>query len=395
MFILYAMLVIAALLFYIQYEGALSLLLFIFVLLMPISLYVITIYLSRRLKAKLTIENISVSAGQSVPLEIKINNPTILPIACVDIVLGVKVSSAEHIEYIHINTPVFPNNSQMLNTAFSSEHFGLIQIKIECIRVYDMFKLSHIKVKNSNIDSKTSPIIILPQPIDLSCTVLDYSDQILESELYSPDKPGDDPSEIFAIRDYADGDRMSRIHWKLTAKADKLMVKDYSQPLADVCMIMVDTYVGSDSKSKLIYDTEIELAASLSGLLLEHNVRHRISCYVKDEKELSEFSISDYESYIYAATGLLKAGTANKAGEAAKISAMRRETAMQFIHLIYVCSKIDEQIIAAISAGGLANRYSILYCHESGKELELPETDIEIIPVEHGRIEQSVSELVL
>ena len=38
----------------------------------------------------------------------------------------------------------------------------------------------------------------------------------IESDSYSTIKGGDDPSEVFAIREYREGDRLQRIHWKLS-----------------------------------------------------------------------------------------------------------------------------------------------------------------------------------
>ncbi len=40
------------------------------------------------------------------------------------------------------------------------------------------------------------------------------------------EKAGFDPSETFSIRDYKEGDRMKSIHWKLSYKLDRIMVRD-------------------------------------------------------------------------------------------------------------------------------------------------------------------------
>ena len=58
-----------------------------------------------------------------------------------------------------------------------------------------------------------------------------YNETSADSDRFSTYKKGDDPSEIFDIREYADGDKIQRIHWKLSSKTGDLMVKEGSLPL--------------------------------------------------------------------------------------------------------------------------------------------------------------------
>lgn len=53
-----------------------------------------------------------------------------------------------------------------------------------------------------------------------------------EAESYDDFQPGTDVSQIFDVREYRPGDRLQRIHWKLSAKSDGLLVREDSQPLA-------------------------------------------------------------------------------------------------------------------------------------------------------------------
>ena len=53
-----------------------------------------------------------------------------------------------------------------------------------------------------------------------------------EAEIYDDFHPGDDPSEIFGVREFRAGDKMQSIHWKLSAKSDDLLVRENSQPKA-------------------------------------------------------------------------------------------------------------------------------------------------------------------
>ena len=61
-----------------------------------------------------------------------------------------------------------------------------------------------------------------------------------EGERYSQKKPGDDPTELFALRDYREGDRLSRIHWKLSQKMGRTLVKELGLPLSDHLLFLLD-----------------------------------------------------------------------------------------------------------------------------------------------------------
>ena len=51
---------------------------------------------------------------------------------------------------------------------------------------------------------------------------------------------GDDPSELFELRDYQPGDKISRVHWKLSDKHDRLIVKEYGRVVSAETLILLD-----------------------------------------------------------------------------------------------------------------------------------------------------------
>lgn len=397
MIFLYLVLLAISWIFYIQYKEAISLILLIFVMLLPLLSAIVNYYLSKKITAELQIETKSGSAGQNIPLKLFLSNPTRFPVSCAEVTLEIKVTSARKPETIRINTPIFPNNKQLMTTSFSSEHFGIISISLAKVTLYDILRLSRFKVKKSGIKYEKEPILVLPEPLELSTVLTDYSDSGLDSEIYSDIKPGDDPSEIFAIRDYADGDRMSRIHWKLTAKQDKLMVKDYSLPLCDGCLLITDTYTdNSKESSPKLYDAVIESAVSLSSLMLNENMRHRIAFYNDSISELKELPVYSDDDFLTTASDLLDSGVCSKAGTAARSYALREENGMRFGHVVLICTKIDEGTLDALTSCGLANRYTVLLCIDPDSPPAFSiETETDILFVPYNDLEQSLAELVI
>ena len=54
------------------------------------------------------------------------------------------------------------------------------------------------------------------------------------------DRIGMDSQEIFDTRYYRQGDLLKNIHWKLSAKADDLLVKEFSMPADQSVEIYLD-----------------------------------------------------------------------------------------------------------------------------------------------------------
>lgn len=91
-----------------------------------------------------------------------------------------------------------------------------------------------------------------------------------EGERYSQTKPGDDPTELFALRDWREGDRLSRIHWKLSQKLGRPLVKELGLPLSDHRLFLLDLN-GTGTEA----DALLDAFASLSSFLAEGEVAHR------------------------------------------------------------------------------------------------------------------------
>ena len=76
----------------------------------------------------------------------------------------------------------------------------------------------------------------------------------------------DYPPETSGVRDYAEGDSLGRIHWKLSAKYGQMMSKTFEQPLTSDLLIVLDlqrsVHHGKGEESTLEY--AISLAASIN-----------------------------------------------------------------------------------------------------------------------------------
>lgn len=66
---------------------------------------------------------------------------------------------------------------------------------------------------------------------------------------YAQDRKGDDASETYQIRSYREQDNIKDIHWKQTARAGKLMIRERGFPLGCVVLIWIDYPEGKKEKN--------------------------------------------------------------------------------------------------------------------------------------------------
>lgn len=151
---------------------------------------------------------------------------------------------------------------------------GRVRLSVTEMRLYDLFGFFCIKVP---VDTKTKALI-LPEIFPMVITVGKSNTVEPECDTYSPYKSGNDPSETFGIRDYEPGDPLRSIHWKLTGKYDRLMIREAGLPVNESVLILFERICPNSASlvSPAVRSALGEIAVSLSQRLTEMNIAHTI-----------------------------------------------------------------------------------------------------------------------
>lgn len=107
---------------------------------------------------------------------------------------------------------------------------GVYRVSCVEIWVYDCFGLFAKKPK----DLPTADILVLPERIGERFS-MEKETLSSKEDTYSDPNAGHDVSEIKELREYREGDVLSKVHWKLSTKSEELIVKEYVR-LAGVCL---------------------------------------------------------------------------------------------------------------------------------------------------------------
>jgi uncharacterized protein (DUF58 family) len=153
-------------------------------------------------------------------------------------------------------------------------------VVVDCFivpRIRGIFKIKRMKlvggdpagifsrVKTFKIDAE---IKIYPQTVRLDSLRLQSRNRIKSSTNGRAIGISGDGQDIFGVREYRHGDPVRMIHWKASARQDRLVVKEFESMRLDRVTILLDTYsktVGDDE-----FDTNFEFLVKTTASIMRH-----------------------------------------------------------------------------------------------------------------------------
>lgn len=238
-------------------------------------------------------------------------------------------------DYIYISPTYFPQSIDML---FSSKSCGSLLCKIDEVKIYDFLMLFSIK-KKTDIKSMSCKVAIMPEFRKNSIEHKIKSGIEDESLEYSKRVSGDDPSEIFDIREYREGDRIRRIHRWLSEKHDSIIIKDFGEPIASKVLILVDF-----SDSIRLSEATLELLYEILQNFKDNEIKPAIKWFDANNKHINEYSENDFDIQSFFAVMLESSSCDFGLIYNYNIS----EDFGKYSSVIYIGSKLDKNSITAL-----------------------------------------------
>jgi len=280
--------------------------LFLAVVVCPLVLFAVLTYIYMRLSIETASVVHVVNKGEAIPISVQIHNPTVFPVEFISITVRFRNSFSANLKENRQVFYVSVDSRSATNATFNlkSEYAGYVIISISNVRVFDYLKIFSLKKK---IPGEIK-VAVLPNYYEQTEDLLkDRLKMQFESDYYSDTKSGDDPSEVFAIREYREGDRPQRIHWKLSLKQDQLMIKEFSEPLNCSVVIMIDMGISGYGEPDII-DSLLECALSLSYSFMMKGQIHYFAWYDSIQGSARRIRIASEKDFFEAIDGLFSCG---------------------------------------------------------------------------------------
>lgn len=398
----YLMLLICSVAFYIFYVDNLSLYLMIFIFLMPAISAILLFAQRKKISYEIKTHQHNYCRGAEIPLLLTVSNKSRFSVSSAVITIECYNRLSGKTQKFRISSPIFSNNTQTLRLQVTPEHCGILEFKVTTVILYDLFRLCKTKLKSNNIifGKNSCEILITPEISILNLEVNTSCVANYESSTFSKTKSGDDPSEIFDTHQYKPGDKVNRIHWKLTAKQDELFVKDYSLPLNDAICLLFDSRINSSDRSDVKYssfDTCMEAMFSISAFLSDENVPHSIVYLSKESGTVEKVSAADPEDLPVIIEAILKNGYDNDNGESVLEHFIADNSADKQYRIIYFTAMLSQDELSTLEEYNTTGNVTVIHAVPEGYPF-LGNDDsqsFEIINVDPGKISKCIEYLVI
>ncbi len=347
--------------------------LFLAVLGMPFFMLLLLFYAYTNVRAELVSSTHIVNRNEPIPITVQLNNRSIFPITNIKIYLTYQNSYSKRKYKTEYMVSLDARTNTQVTVSLKSEHAGNLIISMRGIRIYDYLRLFSLRKRNPG-EIKAA---VLPNYYEL--LELKFSggcSNHIDSDTYSLTKSGDDPSEIFAIREYREGDRLQRIHWKLSRKQDQLMIKEFSEPISCSILLLVDLYTRKSKDLLPFADAILECALSLSYTLILQKKIHYLAWYDAEHRSCRRIRITQEQELFEAIDALLQAKFYREL-EDVLMNYSAEFSKDQYTELFYLTGEIE-----AVNPGSLSLLRSqerrLMYIYDDEEQEEVLEKSVNL-----------------
>ncbi len=302
---LYLVMVLLTVYVEIMYTDFYGITLLAFEILLFVSMFLLSWYLKRAVRARIETKTPSVRKDEEITVELKVRNKGFLPVTKLVFQVAAKPSGLEGRTKVPVTAHVpARKESRTLCTAFA-QYCGRYCFFVAKGSVWDYLGLTSRRIRCEG----EACVNVQPGFYRMEVKVSERTANFpADGEEYDPHKSGDDPSEIFQVREFREGDTLQRVHWKLSAKSDRLMTKELGHPIGYRVLVLVDLYMGKEEKNRLQKtDVVFELAAAASFSLQQAGVCHLVVWFDKKQGGIYRTGIQKEEQVYEMADRMLAA----------------------------------------------------------------------------------------
>lgn len=365
--ILYTALLIAAALFSALYLKPFSVLLLLLLLVIPVLMALCVLYI--RLHLKVSLQQTSRTGHRKSPQSalLVVQNTGLLPVGkAVASILCTCENMGQKLP-VSLTFPIPARNTITVEFRMTAAHCGLTRMQLQWMKFSDFFRLFGWKMR---VHPETH-VLVLPKGEALSHSIfIPGSETDEESDLYSRLKAGDDPSEVYRIREYQPGDLQKRIHWKLSCRTDTVWVKEYSLPLQNRAAVLID-YRLPDKNALEALDVALDTAYVLCLTLIRDEIPLTLYWYEDGKKQLVWNEIHSAEELSDSLETLLS----QRPGGAQTdfLQALSEEGVLRNINALFYCTPVWHRADGeSLSQMLRENRLHVLTPDVSAKESGQP-----------------------
>lgn len=225
----------------------------------------------------------SVELGNIVHYILEAKNTSFIPLFYCTVVFHMENLFFPNNRVQHLSIPLSAKKTGTFDIPAETTLPGMLVFTVSAVRISDYLHFCTIEIPQTI--RVQIPIFPLPAKTELPDTTASAEG---EEEIEDTSLRGMPSSEIKEIREYRPGDRLQRIHWKLSAKLDDLFVKELSNTSVLSMVILPEL-------SKNCISDTLSLLRSVAELLVSQEQYFELCLYNHNDCSFEFFLISNQD----------------------------------------------------------------------------------------------------
>lgn len=330
--VIYAVILLASVTAFIVTDSAIALFFMLSVVAMPIVSLLLLTVAKRRIKFDFYVRESCIRGG-ALEITMKAKVAPRLLVGFVKVTVDVENTTFSKTErkFFSFNDLSFAPHVYDYVSADS----GRIIVTVKNIKLIDIFGICTANVSCAKYaESFVSPKLYEDTNIRIDAN----GSAAVLGEMSVPVR-GQDPTEIFDIRDFADGDSLRSVHWKLSSKLEELKIKEFGSTDNRKTLILVDlSRTKNDiSATDLQLNCVLDVAISVSSSLKTDGYMHSVGWF--NDGVFSCSDVSDNASFVQMVDELMSIKVENGNAETMFYLSRSPECAV-FTKIIYISASL-------------------------------------------------------
>lgn len=248
-----------------------------FELMVYLAAYCQVLWLSKRVRLRVSVPQPQVFRGESFQIRAELTNLSRLPVP--QLMARLAVRAFPEREELLLKGKVMLDSSEQGHLCFQmdSSHCGCLEIRPDRLMVTDFLGVFQ---RRCRVDRDEKHLLfILPESLCHDAPLADIQG-VFPDEDGDSEKRGSSAADISEIRRYQENDSLKLVHWKLSARMNDLMVKEMTDPAQRMPWLYLNLQEAPGlpevRRNPDLWDHFVETVGSLSARLMKIEKRHMV-----------------------------------------------------------------------------------------------------------------------
>ena len=302
----------------------------------------------------------SATKGAEIAVQVSFANRSRLPVASACAEVKVRNLLTGEAATLPVAAALPPRADVALPVDLSSSFCGRLECSVERVRLFELCRIFSRTISCA----AERRLTVMPDLHEARLRDVYAASPLSDTTVFSPYVRGSDLSETFGLREYEQGDELKRIHWKLSEKIEKMIVRDASLPLDNALMLFWDKRAASgENDVALAADSMAEVVLALMEQLARADIAFEIASNDIPASRCTRTFVTD-ENDIYEVIGQLLSAPVAPAAESGLVEYMRFFGDLTCSRLLYVCHERPYNFESLIG-----NREAVLLVCDGGSDM--------------------------